>query len=140
MTEEHPPRPPSVPRMLLYCVMAGLVAGVAVGVARSLFGASPWITAGGLAVAMAAGTFLFVPAWNRVDEAVRTAHQWAWFWGGSAGMMVAVVLMPFVLSGQVDLSSGGDPGQTAVNAVFAFVLLQLVGYGVAWALWWLRRR
>src|SRR5690606_9718567 len=124
----------------LFSMLFGLAVGVAVGLVRGLTGDSAWIPAGGLALAMVFGAALFVPAWNRLDEAVRTAHQWAWFWGGSAGMVVAVILMPFVLAGDVDLSSGGGPGQTAVNAIFAFVLLQLAGYGVACSLWWLRRR
>lgn len=140
MSSERPPRPPSVLRMLLGALLLGAVFGAGLGVARALLGPSPWILAGGLALAMLAAAALFAPAWSRVDEAVRTAHQWAWFWGGSAGLMVAVALMPLVRAGTVDLSAGGSPEEAAVNAMAALVLLQLVGYGVAWAIWWLRRR
>ena len=28
--------------------------------------------------------------WIRADEAVREAHKWAWYWGGSIGMCVGL--------------------------------------------------
>lgn len=135
--DARPPRPPSVARMLLFAVGLGLVAGAGLGAARAWLGPSPWVTATGLAAVFVVLSIVVLPAWSRVDEAVRTAHQWAWFWGGSAGLMAAVVLAPFVLDAPEALSTEAT---AAAAGGMGVILLQLVGYGVAWAIWWLRRR
>lgn len=140
MTDDRPPRPASVGKMLLVATAFGLVAGAILGTAQSVVSLSPWVQAGGLLVAVGVGMALFVPAWGRVDEAVRAAHEWAWFWGGSSGIAAAFVISPFILSGDLDLSAGGDPAAAAINALYGYLLLQVLGYGVAWAIWWLRRR
>lgn len=133
----RPPRSPSVLRMLLITAALGAAASVGLGAARAWLGPSPWLTAGAAAALFVVLAILFMPAWRRVDEAVRTAHQWAWFWGGSAGLVAAVVLGPFVLESSHSLSP--EAAGVAVGAM-GVILLQMVGYGVAWALWWLRRR
>lgn len=56
--------------------------------------------------------------WRRSDEAVRTAHTSAWFWGGNIGTLVALIFVALILarlgpSGfglKAELSGARDPG------------------------------
>jgi hypothetical protein len=88
--------------------------------------------------------FLFI-WWAKVDEAVKEAHKWAWFWGGSLGMMLAIwiatinlfmqgqLLMPLLVSRGLE-AYGFEIG------VIATVLLMAYSYIGAWAIWWARHR
>jgi hypothetical protein len=77
--------------------------------------------------------------WHRIDEAAREAQKTAWYWGGSLGMGIGVIAV--ALFGRLGFAPA-DAGPTllltygAVGVVFA----QLIGFGIAWALWWARRR
>ena len=82
--------------------------------------------------------------WSRLDEAAREAHKWAWYWGGSSGMLIGLVLMLVLKTRPADIalpaSLGQTPADLLLNGMMAILLFQLVGYGLAWAWWWLGRR
>ena len=118
-----------------------LAMGLAAGVLRA--SAEPgeatpyglWV----IAAAVIIGGGVAIAAWRRLDEAAREAHKWAWYWGASAGMLGALVLFlmgdaGIALIGRVGLRDTFEHGVTVVLA------LEIVGYLVAWAFWWLKRR
>lgn len=79
--------------------------------------------------------------WRNLDEAAREAHKFAWFWGASAGMIVAIPVMALLSAGWLEAVSGPLPTNSWMMAGMMTMLgLQVVGYGVAWAGWWWMRR
>ncbi|MDP2765265.1 MAG: hypothetical protein Q8O54_10565, partial [Brevundimonas sp.] len=94
---------------------------------------------------MALGFVACVRWWRRIDEAAREAHKWAWWWGGSGGMGVGLVLL-LTLMVRADDSQplpghvGSAPGEIFVSGMMSILLFQIVGYGLAWAGWWLKHR
>jgi hypothetical protein len=98
-------------------------------------GFQPWLVAAILLLSGAATLLI----WRRLDEAAREAHKWAWYWGGSAGLVAVLAMLmlgdrAFDLAADVGLTNSFESGITAV------LLLQVIGYLIAWAWWWLRRR
>lgn len=94
------------------------------------------------------GAFAVGVVWMRsIDEAAREAHKSAWYWGGSAGMalggvLVCLATLPQAASLHIPSWVGDrtDPAAYAAAGAFAMMLLMLLGYTLAWAWWWLRRR
>jgi hypothetical protein len=83
--------------------------------------------------------------WKKVDEAVREAHKWAWFWGGSVGMMLAIWIATanLFMGGQLLtplLTSWGLEAYGFEVGVVATTLLMSYGYIGAWAMWWSKRK
>jgi hypothetical protein len=82
--------------------------------------------------------------WRGVDEAVREAHKASWFWGGlfgvAAGAPVLFAVQSLPDETLVRWSFGGEPYDLLVTGVMACLVVQLVGYTIAWAFWWLKRR
>lgn len=81
--------------------------------------------------------------WRTVDEAAREAHKFAWYWGGSVGLGAAAgVATIFLHKPQVlqQLPLAADGSAMFAAGVFACVAFQTLGYAVAWAGWWLKRR
>ncbi|WAC46751.1 hypothetical protein OVA03_08455 [Asticcacaulis sp. SL142] len=83
--------------------------------------------------------------WRSSDEAVREAHKWAWYWGGSCGLLV---VMPIYF---LSVATGGDFGESfmayfnAQGSGFEFGIMTglippIIGYVIAWGIWWLRHR
>ena len=105
-----------------------------------------WILAG-LALLGIGGSFVVSVLWMRsIDEAAREAHKSAWFWGGSGGMgvgMLIVVLaaLPVAKTWSIPAWYAGrtDPAAYAATGAFGMLILMLVGYMIAWAWWWLAR-
>jgi Na+(H+)/acetate symporter ActP len=90
-------------------------------------------------------------AWRRMDETGRTAHRSAWFWGGSAGLFLALVSTFFIhtipaladpLARFVDSwSAKHPPGEMGfIFGLLAAAIVQVIGYFIAWTLWWAKRR
>lgn len=91
-------------------------------------------------------------AWRRMDETAKEAHKFAWFWGGSIGLTIAVVAAELFLIANVDLSSlaslpaGSKLGAARAPAAFFLLgvifatLCQFAGTLVTWAGWWLSKR
>jgi len=97
-----------------------------------------------LALALAvvvAGIWAACGYWRNVDEAGRAAQKWAWFWGGQAGMALAILPLGLIAVGRTPLDlSDTKPGMLLFYGAGVMVLAQLAGFFVAWAYWWARRR
>lgn len=83
--------------------------------------------------------------WRGVDEAVRQAHSWAWYWGGSTGLaFVGIFYMASVFTdGEVSrrlVEMLGVAGREVELGVGIATVPMLFGYGIAWVIWWLRHR
>ena len=86
-------------------------------------------------------------AWQRTDEAAREAHKFAAFWGAPFAMLALLVGFPVVAMtvfgakfppGPAMLT--GSPWGLVMAGVMLAGVAQGLGYLVAWAAWWLRRR
>ena len=90
-------------------------------------------------------------SWRRLDETGRAAHRSAWFFGGSAALFITMIVATilFVVPGGstplVDFIDGFSKKHPAgeigfmIGLLFAAVV-QTIGYFIAWALWWAKRR
>lgn len=125
------------------------IIGGAVGFLRGLgvigTAANPQIAVIAIFVTIALAMAVSIVWWKSADEAVREAHKWAWYWGGSCGLMVVMVI--YFLS----VLTGGEFGESLMNylgaegAGFEFgimtgVVPPICGYIIAWGIWWLRHR
>ncbi len=125
-------------------VATGLTVGLIAGLIETFGGSgAKALQASVLGVGVLVGMLISIRWWRDADEAVREAHKWAWYWGGSAG--IAVVVMLFVLSGwdliTLKIPPYGDGPDGAILSGSALTLgLMLAGYLIAWAAWWLRHR
>ena len=142
-----PKRPFGLGTYLLVIIGIAVIGGVA-GAAAALFADRPGplgtgLTVGFISLAMAIAMAACVWWWRGIDEAAREAHKWAWWWGGSGGMTVGAVLL-LTLSLRDDdagaLGAGVSAADLVASGVFAILLFQLAGYGIAWAAWWLKHR
>jgi hypothetical protein len=86
-------------------------------------------------------------AWKRTDEAAREAHKFAALWGAPFALLALLVGLPIVAV--TVFHAKLQPGlshldQSPWSLVMAGVMLsgvvQSLGYTVAWAGWWVRRR
>lgn len=128
--------------VMLGCLAIGMVGGLGVGFSELAQGVWRfWIALAAAGLAMAVGLLLCVGWWRQIDEAAREAHKWAWWCGGNIGLASGCVLM-LALMYQGDVIGWGQASAAdALSAGMAVMLLfPLVGYGVAWAVWWLQRR
>ena len=123
-------------------VVAGLI-GMVLGAVNATLGE----TAGGLilavnVVAMLLAFGLCVAWWRGADEAVREAHKWAGWGGGSTGMAMGAALMLTAQWGPGQFSALADmePLNAFAMGIGLVIGLQAIGYVVAWAWWWLSRR
>lgn len=150
--------------VLAVAILTGLLGAMAYGIGYGVgrFG-GPDFVAGleaslphiiTLAVLIGGGTGLYVGYawWQGLDEAVKESHKWAWYWGGSWGLLLgftalfalalrpggsawAVYLLPHDLQkmfphADLSLLAGG----------WTMVLFMISGYLIAWGMWWLRHR
>jgi hypothetical protein len=103
-----------------------------------------WTTVAFTTVMMAAVLGVSFWWWSRLDEAAREAHKWAWYWGGSTGMLVGLVLMLMLTTRPGDIAIPASLGEAPADLVAAGMIMilgfQLIGYGLAWVWWWLGRR
>lgn len=88
---------------------------------------------------MIAGTVWW---WRRADEAVREAHKWAWYWGGSIGMAVGLgaLLLAGAYGGDQPVPPDLSYGDVLLAGAMLLLAPMLIGYGVAWLAWWLSKR
>lgn len=97
-----------------------------------------------LVTAFAAAVWLGLRWWSRLDEAAREAHKWAWYWGGSCGAALGFLAVAAATRlGQIGSSpmlASWTPAEAFYNGALALIACQLVGHGIAWAVWWLQRR
>ena len=123
-------------------LLVGAVAGIGTGFAGELTGPAGFaVTLGITSVAMLAALLLCRWWWERIDEAAREAHKWAWWWGGCTGMAVGGALLLTITSreGELDLA-GMAADQALASGMLLMLTCQVVGYGIAWIVWWAKRR
>ena len=79
--------------------------------------------------------------WVRADEAVREAHKWAWYWGGSIGMCVGMgaLLLAYAYGGEAPAPAGVGYGAMLFAGAALVLAPMLIGYGVAWFAWWISK-
>jgi len=145
-----PDQPIRKRRLLGYVGMLGLCAGLGlfVGLASALidsFGgpATDVLQTGLLTLCMGIVVWICVAWWRGADEAVREAHKWAWYWGGSTGIVVVMIALGLVSWDVIELAPtavSGEPTELIMTGVGLTLGAQLIGYLIAWAAWWLRHR
>lgn len=130
---------------MLSLIGGGVIAGGAIALLENVGILLPAWLAGLAAVAVGGLTMLWSRGWwSRVDEAVREAHKTAWYWGGSVGMVPVMGLAAALLFDRSGVSlerfaaAPGDGG-LILTGIVVTLLLQLTGYGLFWAGWWLSR-
>jgi len=124
--------------LILLGVIAGLVIGMRhVGVHMPAWGR---LVLAGVVVPVAGFTTL--RWWKLLDEVAREAHKFAWYWGGSGGVLVTGLVMGLVERKSIPIPFvlGGDPSDIFAAGVVTALLAQIVGYTIAWAGWWWSRR
>lgn len=94
--------------------------------------------------------------WKRLDEPAKAAHRWAWYWGGSVGLVIAF-LGAIVLAYTPQMSNMLEawlatfpaprrlPAPTLVGLAFAggaafTALVQTAAFVFTWAGWWAAKR
>lgn len=103
---------------------------------------------GGFAGLLAIVSFAYGALWMKsIDEAAQEAHKWAWYWGGSAGLgvgMVGLIVGMTQASATLTIPSAftgrTDPAAYATTGALALMALMMIGYTIAWGVWWLRHR
>ncbi|MBU1324457.1 MAG: hypothetical protein KJ676_04380 [Alphaproteobacteria bacterium] len=145
-----PDQPVRKRRRLGYLTMLGVsvLVGMVVGGLSALIDAFGGAAADPLRIALLALSIMAVvwvcvAWWRDADEAVREAHKWAWYWGGSTGMACVILLFALSTWEVIDVTLpplGNGPGDLIMTGVALTVGAQGIGYVVAWAAWWLRHR
>lgn len=154
MVEQRRRRLPisSAQLIMLAAVLVAAVVGGAIGFASGVNDARggppiavrPWV-GWGLLATLAFAVAVTLPYWRRLDEAAREAHKSAWLWGGGGGFTIAaavaglLLLLPTGIA-LPSLSHRVDDAGRIVDGVFLTILLESIGYGLLWLLWWSRRR
>ncbi len=140
-----PARRSGLGAFMLSLLGCGMIAGAAIALLENVGVLLPAWLAGLAAVVVGGLTMLWSRRWwSRVDEAVREAHKTAWYWGGSVGMVPVMGLAATLLFDRSGVSLErfawvpGDGG-LILTGIAVTLLLQLVGYGLFWAGWWLSR-
>ena len=129
-------------RGLLGAFLTGVVCGAGYYFARDLkLASAPILIVACFVVLLAAGAVASVIYWRNIDEAAREAHKFAWFWGGSSAMLLALPA-PFLLGDArlIALLGTRSPAEWTAVGMVALIIAQLIGYGLVWAGWWLRQR
>lgn len=98
-------------------------------------------------ILMIAAVWLGARWMKSIDEAAQEAHKWSWYWGGSVGLAAGMVL---VFVGSLPMGAGlqvaswfdgrTDPAAYMATGAMGIVGLMMIGYLLAWALWWFQRR
>lgn len=122
------------------------VIGVVAGVGGAIFGDQPGPL--GLALtllcygaSMLGAMLVALWWWRDIDEAAKEAHKWAWWWGGCSGMALGgVLLMTALARSEVAPLQADDTGALFAGGIMVLLLFQIIGYGIAWAVWWLKHR
>ncbi len=131
--------------LMFACMVFGGVAGAFAAIAGSFGGVSVVVLA--LIVAVGMGCILWICTWwwRGLDEAAREAHKWAWWWGSTFGIAVGGVIL---LTGMVVVPpeqaraalEAYEPADLVQGGAFTVLILQTLGYALAWVFWWARHR
>lgn len=123
----------------------GLAGGLSGGLAAVLGSTSPVslaVSVVAISLGMAAGIWACLRWWRTLDEAAQEAHKWAWWWGSTGGLALGGVGLLTVVIASLDRDLViALPAQGLIYlSAMGTVGVQAVGYGIAWAVWWLKRR
>ncbi|RZJ47244.1 MAG: hypothetical protein EON87_01655 [Brevundimonas sp.] len=146
MSKANPKRPITGPKafgtVMGLSLLAGGLAGLGTSFAGDLEGPAGFaVTLAITGVAMAVALVLCIWWWGRIDEAAREAHKWAWWWGGCTGMAVGGAILLALLNREGEVDLGGMPvDQALASGMFLMLICQVIGYTVAWLVWWAKRR
>lgn len=132
-------------RYLAFGVVCALAGGIAGGVSAAAGVAGVpqiIIKAGSMAAAMAVAMLACRWWWNALDEAAREAHKWAWWWGSTYGLAIGGVALLTLMTatGDAALFAAWEPLDLLMAGAGFVLAVQSIGYLIAWAAWWLRRR
>lgn len=134
--------------------IVGMLCGVSFAMLEEATGAGGMSPRAGLVAILVVAAILMIAAiwlgarWMKsIDEAAQEAHKWSWYWGGSVGLAAGMVL---ILVGSLPMGAGlqveswfdgrTDPAAYMAMGAVGIVGLMMIGYLVAWALWWFQRR
>lgn len=126
-------------RLIAVCMVAGGIAGAVSAAFGEAAGAGPLIVAGSVGLAMAAALWVCTRWWRALDEAAQEAHKWAWWWGSTCGLAIGSVAL-FTLAYATPGALTAEPKDLLLGGAGIIGLSQTIGYGIAWAFWWLQRR
>lgn len=154
MSHSNPPsrraRRMSGPTLTVLVSLAAVLEGAAFGAFVALKGDRTLPLP--IALTLAATTVILIYAmcllwWRGLDEAAREAHKWAWYWGGTNGLVVLMAALVVLATSDVlgvDRVSALWSGKSAsalVSLGLGLALgVQIAGYAAAWVFWWIRRR
>lgn len=105
-----------------------------------------------LALAAVWAATLVAYHWKRLDEAARAAHRWAWYWGGSSGLALAIAAVglsmnwPELAAAFAGLAQHFEGGKFSPLQAHLFLGvmftggMQALGFLGAWIIWWLTKR
>jgi hypothetical protein len=133
--------------------IGGAVAIMAVDIALLRVTHSPLVLWGLLSLAMLWGLGCIGQAWARIDEVAREAQKSSWFWGGSFGLLIALLAAATTqtaLFGDawtaffafLDANKGHWrlPQLSFLSGVMFACLAQVAGAGFGAIVWWARTR
>lgn len=127
--------------LMALVLLGGAVLGVSL---RWVVGLPPMIAVGAAVVSLGLLTWLAFYCWGLTDEVQKEAHKWAWYWGGSTGMLVGLVGVLIALRIDPHLAEAIRPNGTSKTFVELGVMAgagsTIIGYGLAWAAWWMTKR
>ena len=123
-------------------ILLGAVAGFVLGMHHSGMKMPVWGRVVLACVVVPLGVFTTLRWWKLLDEVAREAHKFAWYWGGSGGILVAGLVMGLVARDgmPIPFAKSGDPADIFAAGVVTALSAQIVGYLVAWAGWWWSHR
>lgn len=117
---------------------------------------SPMIADAGIRFALGAAVLLWVTAftlyaWVRLDEPSREAHKFAWYWGGAPALLVILLIAVGAVASPIigepvaafvasQAKGSVTPEAGFLVGAFSTAIIQVLGYGLVWAGWWLSKR
>lgn len=140
-----PARRSGLGAFMLSMIGCGMIAGAVIAVLESLGVQFPAWIAGLAALLFGGATMLWSRGWwGRVDEGVREAHKTAWYWGASVGTVPVMGLAGVLAVDRSGVSlerfaSVPGDGGLILTGIAVTLVMQLVGFGLFWAGWWLSR-
>lgn len=147
-------KPPKPAIYIIALVIIGMICGAGFAMledatdAGAISANSGLLAIGALAIILMVAAVGFGARWMKsIDEAAQEAHKWSWYWGGSVGMAVGMVLIllgTLPQTATLNIASWygerTDPAAYMATGAVAIVGLMMIGYLLAWALWWFQRR
>lgn len=105
---------------------------------------SPALRWGVFVVSLVIAVWLTLAYWRQIDEAAREAQKSAWFWGSGSGAILGFAAVTALAMRDPALGGWVAPDAPAAVLVqagaIAVLASQLVGFFIAWAIWWWRMR